>query len=109
MPPLRANNSVSEDIGKKFTFQNNQRPVSVPLPDLFTLHLSLVSATLFSQEHPVFFLSYIFATQTYLSCGLFLYCSTRSPANLSDATGMIVVVLGKTANRLSFPGDTLNT
>ena len=40
VPPLRANNSVSDDIGKKFTLQNNQRPVSVPLPDLLTLHLS---------------------------------------------------------------------
>lgn len=109
VPPLRANNSVSDDIGKKCTFQNNQRPVSVPLPDLLTLHLSLVSATLFSQEHPVLFLSYAFAIQTYLSCGLFIYCSTRSPANLSDAAGIIVVVLGKSANRLSSPGDTVNT
>lgn len=67
VPPLRANNSVSRDIGKKFTFQNNQRPVSVPLREPLTLHLSLVSATLFSQEHPVLFLFYVFVIQTYLS------------------------------------------
>lgn len=95
--------------GKKFTFQNTQRPVSLLLPDLPTVHPSLASATPFFQEHPMILLSYLLTIWIYLSCGLFIQCCTRSPANLPDVTGVTVGVLGEGASHLSFPKNTLNT
>lgn len=84
VPPLRGNHSVSDGICKNFILQDNDRPLSVRLPDLPMLRRPLASTTLLFQEHLVFLFSHLPAIQTTCPVSSSSGGSVRSPAHLTN-------------------------